>query len=82
MAFWEFRFQIEVDAPDSAIKELEDLAASIAGVNWGMELRGPAMHFRFKHEKSLRRFIRACSTRKHRTLLVGTTNWLEPARRS
>src|SRR5207244_4473093 len=80
--FWEFPFQIEVDAPDSAIQELEELATLVAGANWGMELRGPAMHFRFQHEKSLRRFVRACWTRKYRTLMVGMIGWLERARRS
>jgi hypothetical protein len=45
MKFWEFPFGVEVEAPDTAIEELERLARLFAGANWGMEFDCTAMHF-------------------------------------
>jgi hypothetical protein len=52
MTFWEFPFGVEVEAPDSAIQELEELATLAAGPNWDMEFAGTAIHFRFQHKQS------------------------------
>jgi hypothetical protein len=77
MTFWELPFGIEVEAPDSAIQELEDLAASLAaGADWGMEFAGTAMRFRFQRKQILRKFIKACSTRKYLVFLQGTRCYL------
>ena len=77
MTFWELPFGIEVEAPDSAIQELEDLAASLAaGADGGMESAGTAMRFRFQHKQILRKFIKACSTRKYLVFLQGTRCYL------
>jgi hypothetical protein len=60
MKFWEFPFGVEVEAPDTAIEELERLARLFAGANWGMEFDCTAMHFRFSREEHLPQFIFAC----------------------
>jgi hypothetical protein len=60
MKFWEFRFGVEVEAPDSAIQELEGLARGFAGGNWGMEFDGTAMHFRFDRDEDAIKFGVAC----------------------
>jgi hypothetical protein len=60
MKFWEFPFGVEVEAPDTAIEELERLARLFAGANWGVEFDCTAMHFRFSHEKHLPPFNFAC----------------------
>jgi hypothetical protein len=60
MKFWEFPFELEVEAPDTAIEELETLARGFAGANWGMEFDCTAMHFRFSREEHLHQFKFAC----------------------
>lgn len=76
MTFWEFPFGVEVEAPDSAIQELEELATLTAGPNWGMEFAGTAMHFRFQHKQSGGKFIRACGTRKYPVFIPGSRRYL------
>ena len=56
MKFWEFPFGVEVEAPDSAIRELEELATLFAGANWGMQFEGTAMHFRFQFDLDAAKF--------------------------
>jgi hypothetical protein len=60
MKFWEFPFGVEVEAPDTAIEELERLARLSAGANWGIEFDCTAMHFRFDREEDVPKFILAC----------------------
>jgi hypothetical protein len=76
MTFWKFRFGVEVEAPDSAIQGLEELATLVAGANWDMEFAGTAIHFRFQHKQSAGKFIRACGTRKYLVFIPGTRRWL------
>jgi hypothetical protein len=76
MTFWEFPFGVEVEAPDSAIQELEELATLAAGPNWGMEFAGTAIHFRFQHKQSGGKFIKACSTRRYLVFIPGTRRYL------
>jgi hypothetical protein len=66
----------EVEAPDSAIQELEELAALAAGPNWSMEFARTALHFRFQHKQSGGKFIRACRTRKYPVFIAGTRRYL------
>ena len=73
LEFWEFPFGFEVEAPDSATQELEELATLAAGANWGMEFAGAAMHFRFRLKGDGRKFIKAC---KYPFFLPGTRRWL------
>ena len=61
--FWEFPFGVGIEAPDSAMRELEELATLAAGANWGMEFADTAMHFRFRLKKDVRKFITACKYR-------------------
>jgi hypothetical protein len=66
MKFWEFPFGVEVEAPDTAIEELERLARLSAGANWGMEFDCTAMHFRFDREEDVPKFILACMAMRRR----------------
>jgi hypothetical protein len=75
MTFWELPFGTEVEAPDSALQELEALARNCAGTRWEMEFAGTAMHFRFSRKKDLSKFIRSC-TRKYRIFIPGSRRWL------
>ena len=64
MSFWEFPFGIEVEAPDSAIRDLEELATLVAGANWAMEFAGDAtMHFRFQFTEDATKFVENCNYR-------------------
>jgi hypothetical protein len=76
LTFWEIPFGIEVEAPDSAIQKLEEMATLAAGTNWGIEFWGTAIHFRFQRKQSKRKFIEACRTRKYLVHIPGTTRWL------
>jgi hypothetical protein len=60
MRFWEFPLGFEIEAPDSATQELEELATLAAGANWGMEFADTAMHFRFRLKGDARKFLKAC----------------------
>src|SRR5262249_45149628 len=73
MRFWEFPFGVEVEAPDSAMRELEELATLAAGANWGMEFADTAMHFRFHLREDATKFITAC---KYRVFIPGARRWL------
>jgi hypothetical protein len=75
MRFWEFPFAIEVEAPDSAMRELEELATLAAGANWGMEFAGTAMHFRFHLQEDATKFITATAC-KYPVFLSGTRRWI------
>ena len=57
MEFWDFPFGVEVEAPDTAIEELERFARLSAGTNWGMEFDCTAMHFRFEREEDVPKFL-------------------------
>ena len=58
--FWEFPLGVEVEAPDTAIEELESFARLFAGTNWGMEFNSTAMHFRFDRKEDVPKFLFAC----------------------
>ena len=73
MKFWELPFGVEVEAPNSAMRELEELATLAAGVDWGMEFAGTAMHFRFDRQEDAIKFILAC---KHRVFIPGSRWYL------
>ena len=60
MKFWEFPFGVAVEAPDSAMQKLEELATRVAGANWGMEFDGTAMHFRFDSDDTTAVFAMGC----------------------
>src|SRR5262249_52925213 len=66
MKFWEFPFGVEVEAPDSAMRELEELAKRFAGGNWGMEFTGTAMHFRFQFKNDADKFRWICMAHQRR----------------
>jgi hypothetical protein len=57
MKFWELPFGVAVEAPDSAIQKLEELATRVAGANWGMEFDGAAMHFSFDSDDDAAKFV-------------------------
>jgi hypothetical protein len=73
MRFWEFPFGVEVEAPDSAMRGLEELATLAAGANWGMEFADTAMHFRFHLKEGAAKFIKAC---KYHVFIPGARRWL------
>src|SRR5262249_28838483 len=60
MTFWELPFGVEVEAPDSAMQKLEQLATFSAGANWGMEFDCTAMHFRFDCDDNAAKFVLGC----------------------
>jgi hypothetical protein len=66
MKFWEFPFGVKVEAPDSAMRRLEELATDCAGANWGVEFDCTAMHFRFDRGEDVTKFILVCMALGHK----------------
>lgn len=60
LTFWELPFGIRVEAPDSALVELERRAASLAVGAWDVEIDRECLHFRFETKESLVKFVVAC----------------------
>jgi hypothetical protein len=66
MKFWEFPFGVKVEAPDSPMRRLEELATDCAGANWGVEFDCTAMHFRFDRGEDVTKFILVCMALGHK----------------
>ncbi|MGJ5068183.1 hypothetical protein [Bradyrhizobium oligotrophicum] len=63
--FWEFEHEVIVEAPDSEMKRLDQLAANLAdGWGWGIEFDSDTtMRYRFQHIRDALMFAIRCKVK-------------------
>jgi hypothetical protein len=49
--FWEYQYEVILDAPDSELAKLDRVAANLSASGWGMEFDGDVMRYRFETKR-------------------------------
>ena len=58
--FWEYPYEVILDAPDSELARLDRVAANLSASGWGMEFDGDFMRYRFETKRDAVVFALYC----------------------